>query len=104
MRRVARRADGVLHVVDNVADCEGDCLWVHDAQAAEPSTAFALSRLADFNTLENTAIGIFRDVQRPVYDRLLADQIDRATAGGRGSLAALLHGRDTWAIGPREAE
>ena len=72
---------------------------MHDAHAAEPSTAFALSRLADFNTLENTAIGIFRDVQRPVYDRLLAEQIERATAGGGGDLAALLAGNDTWTIG-----
>ena len=99
---VARRSDGVLHVVSDVADCEGDCLWVHDAHAVEPSTAFALSRLADFNTLENTAIGIFRDVPRPVYDRLLAGQAERAQAAGRGDLATLLAGQDTWTIGPRE--
>ncbi len=95
---VARSEDGVLHVVDNVADCDGDCLWVHDARAAEPSTAFALSRLADFDTLENTAIGIFRDVDRPVYDHLLVDQLDRAAAKGNGDLASLLAGRDTWTI------
>jgi 2-oxoglutarate ferredoxin oxidoreductase subunit beta len=96
---VARRDDGVLHVVDDVADCDGDCLWVHDAHAAEPSTAFALSRLADFDTLENTAIGVFRDVKRPVYDQLLADQLRRATSGGRSDLAALITGKDTWTIG-----
>jgi len=96
---VARSEDGVLHVVEDVNECGGDCLWVHDAHAAEPSTAFALSRLADFNTLEHTAIGIFRDVKRPVYDRLLAEQIERATAAGRGDLATLLAGRDNWTIG-----
>ena len=96
---VARRDDGMLVVVDEVADCDGDCLWVHDAHAAEPSTAFALSRLADFNTLEHTAIGIFRDVKRPVYDHLLTEQVEKATAGGRGDLAALIRGRDTWEIG-----
>ena len=95
---VARRDDGVLHVVDDIAHCDGDCLWVHDAHASEPSTAFALSRLADFDTLENTAIGVFRDVRRPVYDHLLADQLDRATAKGRGDLATLIAGRDTWTI------
>jgi 2-oxoglutarate ferredoxin oxidoreductase subunit beta len=95
---VARRDDGVLHVVEDVADCDGDCLWVHDAQTPEPSTAFALSRLADFDTLENTAIGVFRDVRRPVYDQLLADQIDRARAKGPGDLATLLTGPDTWTI------
>jgi len=98
---VARRSDGVLRVVDNVADC-ADCLWVHDAHAAEPSTAFALSRLADFNTLANTAIGVFRDVPRPVYDQLLGEQIVRAQAKGGADLAALLRGRDTWTIGPRD--
>ena len=96
---VARRDDGMLVVVDDVADCDGDCLWVHDAYAPEPSTAFALSRLADFNTLEHTAIGIFRDVKRPVYDHLLTEQVEKATAGGRGDLAALIRGRDTWEIG-----
>jgi 2-oxoglutarate ferredoxin oxidoreductase subunit beta len=97
---VSRRSeDGVLHVVEDITDCGGECLWVHDAHAAEPSTAFALSRLADFNTLENTAIGIFRDVSRPVYDHLLTDQITQATAGGRGNLADLIAGRDTWTIG-----
>jgi 2-oxoglutarate ferredoxin oxidoreductase subunit beta len=95
---VARRDDGMLVVVDNVADCDGDCLWVHDAQATEPSTAFALSRLADFSTLEDTAIGIFRSVERPVYDHLLALQTRQAQAAGRGDLATLLAGRDTWSI------
>ncbi len=97
-RGVARRDDGMLVVVDDVADCGGDCLWVHDAHAVEPSTAFALSRLADFTTLENTAIGVFRDVKRPVYDHLLTEQLEKATAGGRGDLAALLRGRDAWEI------
>ena len=56
------------------------------------------SRLADFNTLENTAIGVFRDVRRPVYDHLLAEQLDRATAKGPGDLASLLAGSDTWTV------
>lgn len=95
---VARRDDGVLHIVDEATDCEGECLWVHDAHASEPSTAFALSRLADFDTLENTAIGIFRDVRRPVYDQLLEEQVERAAAKGRGDLASLIAGKDTWTV------
>ncbi len=98
---LGRRDDGVLTVVD-VADYGEENLWVHDSQAPEPSTAFALSRLADFTSLENTAIGVFRDVSRPVYDTLLAEQMQRATTGGRGDLAALIAGHDTWTIGPRE--
>ncbi len=76
-----------------------DEIWVHDAHAAEPSTAFALSRLADSTTLENTAIGVFRDVERPVYDELLAEQLTRAQAHGQGDLQQLLLGKDTWKIG-----
>ena len=49
---------------------------VHDAHADDPSTAFALSRLADPDTLDHTPIGVFRDVERPVYDTLMADQLD----------------------------
>jgi 2-oxoglutarate ferredoxin oxidoreductase subunit beta len=94
---LGRRADGVLTVV-NVAEFGEERLWVHDAHAAEPSTAFALSRLANFNTLENTAIGIFRDVPRPVYDELLADQMASGSAGGPGDLQKLLLGNDPWQI------
>ena len=95
---VCRRPDGVLHVVDDV-DASGESVWVHDAHAPEPSTAFALSRLADFTSLANTAIGVFRDVERPVYDDLLGEQLARAAATGRGDLQALLTGKDTWKIG-----
>ncbi|MEY9962181.1 2-oxoglutarate ferredoxin oxidoreductase subunit beta [Streptacidiphilus sp. MAP12-16] len=73
---------------------------VHDAAAASPTTAFALTRLADNDTLDHTPIGVLRDVQRPVYDTLMADQLDAAVAQrGEGDLAALLTGTDTWTVG-----
>ena len=38
-----------------------------------------------------TPIGVFRAVERPVYDELMAEQISVAKAkGGEGELAALL--------------
>ena len=44
-------------------------------------------------------IGVFRDVERPVYDELLTGQIEAATADrGVGELEALLHSGDTWTI------
>jgi 2-oxoglutarate ferredoxin oxidoreductase subunit beta len=62
-------------------------------------TAFALSRLADNDTLHQTPIGIFRNVDRPVYDTLMADQLDVAVEQkGRGDLATLLTGSDTWTV------
>lgn len=97
-RGVIRDTQGHLRVV-NVADVGEDALLVHDAQAEDPSTAFALSRLSHPTTLADTPIGIFRDVPRPTYDRLMNDQVEQAVATrGRGDLAALLAGSDTWTI------
>ncbi len=61
--------------------------------ARAPSLAFALSRVTQA-THGGTPVGIFRDVERPVYDELMAEQIETATAKrGAGDLAALLHER-----------
>jgi 2-oxoglutarate ferredoxin oxidoreductase subunit beta len=75
-----------------------DALLVHDEHAAEPSLAFALSRLT-LKELDATPVGIFRDVDRPVYDVLMAGQIEAAQAkDGAGDLAALVGSGDTWTI------
>ncbi|MFJ3220295.1 2-oxoacid:ferredoxin oxidoreductase subunit beta, partial [Kitasatospora sp. NPDC086801] len=67
--------------------------------AANPATAFALSRIADADTLHHTPIGVLRDVRRPVYDELMTSQLAAATADrGPGDLAALLAGGDTWTV------
>ncbi|MEU2716072.1 2-oxoacid:ferredoxin oxidoreductase subunit beta [Streptomyces sp. NPDC007205] len=95
---VRNRATGDLEVVTVTADNEADIL-VHDAHAASPTTAFALSRLADPDTLHHTPIGVFRSVERPVYDMAMADQLDTAIEQkGKGDLAALLAGGDTWTV------
>ncbi|MET7703897.1 2-oxoacid:ferredoxin oxidoreductase subunit beta, partial [Streptomyces sp. NPDC005485] len=74
-------------------------ILVHDAHTASPTTAFALSRLADPDTLHHTPIGVFRDINRPVYDTQMADQLDTAIEqNGKGDLAALLAGGDTWTV------
>jgi 2-oxoglutarate/2-oxoacid ferredoxin oxidoreductase subunit beta len=98
---LVRGPDGALQVVAAAAVAEADLL-VHDAHAADPSHAFDLSRLADLS-LARTPIGVFRAVQRPVYDDLMRDQLDRARAtGGAGDgadqLAGLLAGSDTWTV------
>ncbi|MHC3474206.1 2-oxoacid:ferredoxin oxidoreductase subunit beta, partial [Streptomyces sp. 7R007] len=42
----------------------------------------------------------FRDVERPVYDTRMADQLDTAVEQhGKGDLTALLSGNDTWTVG-----
>ena len=81
-----------------VAEAREDDLLVHDAHAADPSYAFALSRL-DSAGFEHTPIGIFRQAPRASYDELMSAQIaDARTRQGEGDLAALLAGPDTWQV------
>ena len=87
--RVGRH--GGLEAVDVEAAGE-DSLLVHDAHAADPSYAFALSRL-DSSDFAHTPIGVFRSVPRDSYDELMAAQLADARARqGDGDLAALLGG------------
>ncbi|MET8542714.1 2-oxoacid:ferredoxin oxidoreductase subunit beta [Kitasatospora sp. NPDC004799] len=95
---VFRGRDGELFTAPVTAENEADVL-VHAAHAASPATAFALSRIADADTLHHTPIGVLRSVERPVYDELMADQLATAAAQrGAGDLATLLAGNDTWTV------
>ncbi|MFJ4825196.1 2-oxoacid:ferredoxin oxidoreductase subunit beta [Streptomyces bacillaris] len=95
---VRNQATGDLEVVA-VTDENRAQVLVHDAHAASPTTAFALSRLADADTLHHTPIGVLRSVERPVYDTLMSDQVDTAVErDGKGDLGALLAGADTWTV------
>jgi 2-oxoglutarate ferredoxin oxidoreductase subunit beta len=49
-------------------------------------------------TLQDTPIGVFRDIHRPSYDRLVQEQITTAQESGTGDLASLLAGKDTWQV------
>jgi 2-oxoglutarate ferredoxin oxidoreductase subunit beta len=94
---VRHRPDGSVEVVDMAVVPESELL-VHDPAHPEPSQAFALSRLTQ-GTCGATPIGIFRAVQRPVYDELMAEQLETARAQkGEGDLEKLLHVGDTWTI------
>ncbi|WP_405760786.1 2-oxoacid:ferredoxin oxidoreductase subunit beta [Streptomyces sp. NBC_01420] len=89
---------GDLKVVAVTEDNKSQIL-VHDAHAPSPTTAFALSRLADADTLHHTPIGVLRSVERPVYDTKMAEQLDLAVEqNGKGDLAALLAGNDNWTV------
>ena len=75
-----------------------ELVYVHDAHREEPSAAFALAHLSTGPT-QPTAIGVFRDVARPVYGELMDRQIEMATQKlGQGDLAKLLHSGDTWEV------
>jgi 2-oxoglutarate ferredoxin oxidoreductase subunit beta len=70
---------------------------VHDAHLGQPSLAFALSRLTQ--DVGATPIGIFRDVEAPVYDDLMADQLEASVSQrGEGDLEALLRSGETWVV------
>ncbi|MFC5833691.1 2-oxoacid:ferredoxin oxidoreductase subunit beta [Nonomuraea insulae] len=95
---VVRSDNGGIEVVarDGVSE---DRILVHDAHNPDPSVAFALSRL-DEPAFEHVPIGIFRQVDRPAYDVLMAEQIEEAVQQkGQGDLEELLLGGDTWRIG-----
>ncbi|HSK15031.1 MAG TPA: 2-oxoacid:ferredoxin oxidoreductase subunit beta [Gaiellaceae bacterium] len=96
-RGVAAHPDGSIVVVD-VAKVGEEALLVHDAHADDPTLAFALGRLG-YPVPGPLPVGVLRDVERPVYDELMAEQIETAKRErGEGDLQALLDAGDTWRI------
>ena len=82
--------DGTLGIGDT-ADVPKERIFVHDAHREKPGRVFALSHLSERPT-GPTAIGVFRDVDRPVYGDLMDRQVQDATAKlGPGDLTKLLN-------------
>jgi 2-oxoglutarate/2-oxoacid ferredoxin oxidoreductase subunit beta len=97
-RGVLLDARGETEIVD-VADVGEDRLLVHDEHRDDPSLAFALSRLADTPTVP-TPVGVFRDVERPIYEGEVQRQLVGAQEQrGPGDLAALIGSGATWEVG-----
>jgi 2-oxoglutarate ferredoxin oxidoreductase subunit beta len=91
------RPDGSLEIVA-VADAGEDKLLVHDEHREDPSLAYALSRLASGPSMP-TPLGVFRQIDRPVYGDGMEDQLRRAAEQqGPGDLARLLSSGDTWTV------
>jgi 2-oxoglutarate ferredoxin oxidoreductase subunit beta len=97
-------AFAVVDVAGDGSDAPGEGvdpsrLHVHDAHADDPSAAFGLSRLTPGGHLDRAPVGIFRQVDRPTYDDLARQQVSTAQqTHGRGDLAGLLAGGDTWTV------
>ncbi|MGH2795117.1 MAG: 2-oxoacid:ferredoxin oxidoreductase subunit beta, partial [Actinomycetota bacterium] len=90
-------SEASLEVLD-VADVGEENLLVHDEHRIEPSLAFLLAHMSS-SPHEPTPIGIFRDVDRPVYEESMQAQIAAATEKlGPGDIAKLLRSGDTWEI------
>jgi 2-oxoglutarate ferredoxin oxidoreductase subunit beta len=74
-----------------------DDLLFHDERAAEPTTAYLLSRMRYPEFPE--PIGVFRAVDRPKYDEMLNAQVDEARrTRGEGDLETLFAAGDTWDV------
>lgn len=72
-------------------------LLVHDSTRQDPTRAYMLSGM---NYPEFPApVGIFRQVQRPIYDEDVRAQVEKAKlAKPGGDLKALLHSGETWEV------
>jgi 2-oxoglutarate/2-oxoacid ferredoxin oxidoreductase subunit beta len=94
---VVVKPDGRLEVCD-VADVGEDKILAHDEHRDDPSLAYALSRLAG-GPSEPTPMGVFRQVDRPVYGDGMEHQLRvAAEQQGPGDLARLLDSGDTWTV------
>jgi 2-oxoglutarate/2-oxoacid ferredoxin oxidoreductase subunit beta len=95
---VVQKPDGSVEIVE-VEQAGEEALLVHDAHRESPALAFSLAQLSHQPT-GPTPIGIFRDVQRPVYGEAMEHQLNAAVDKlGEGDLGTLLHAGDTWKVG-----
>jgi 2-oxoglutarate ferredoxin oxidoreductase subunit beta len=88
---------GEATVVDS-SSIDPTAILVHDETRPEPAVAFALSRLSH-GPYGPTPLGIFRNVERPVYDSELNAQLDKAKDRfGDGDLDQLIKSHGTWTV------
>jgi 2-oxoglutarate ferredoxin oxidoreductase subunit beta len=88
---------GSARIVD-VAEVGIESLHVHDEHDPDPAAAFALSRLPH-GPHGPTSMGVFRDVQRPLYeDGLQRQMLDAQSRRGPAGLAELISQTGTWTV------
>jgi len=84
-------------IVDVGGDTKEDDLLFHDERAEEPSLAYLLSRMRYPEFPE--PMGVFRCVERPLFDQEMNRQVDSMIASkGEGALESLLDTGDTWVV------
>ncbi len=88
---------GEATIVDS-SSVDPQAIVVHDETRQDPSTAFALSRLSH-GPYGPTPLGVFRNVERAVYDHEVQVQIEAAKAKlGEGDLDKLIRSHGTWTV------
>ena len=94
---VTSNSQGNAEIV-KVSDVGEAALIVHDENSENPSSAFALSRLAS-GPYEPTPVGVFRQVQRPEYSSVANQQLEVAKSQqGPGEISDLLTSQPTWEV------
>lgn len=92
---------GVIHKVAR-SDVADEDIIVHRPDLADPTPAYALAQLDDAIAVGGPmAIGVFRDVQAPMYCEQVRSQINAAHDGAVDQTAAiqdLITGSDTWTV------
>jgi len=79
---------------DGITDAD---ILVHDIYLQDPSVAFMLARMEQPNFPQ--PVGVFRAIDRPSYDQMMADQIEAAIAkSGPGGLEKLIYSGDMWTV------
>ena len=70
-------------------------LWIHDEKNANAAKIMADLFAPDFPV----PIGVFTDVEAPIYENVVLEQEQRAISErGPGEIAKLLKSGDTWTI------
>jgi 2-oxoglutarate ferredoxin oxidoreductase subunit beta len=91
------RLHGSSPQVVELKDVPHDDLLIHDEKVDDPSHAFMLSRMRHPAVPE--PLGVFRDIERPVYGDLVRDQVAEAIkVRGTGDLQSLVTGSETWTV------
>lgn len=90
------RLNGLKPEVVDVAEVGEEHLLVHNEKSTEPTLAYLLSRMGppDFPT----PLGVFRAIEKPVYDRLLMEQIPEAEAEQAPDMNAVYRQGHTWDV------
>ncbi|MEO2030605.1 MAG: 2-oxoacid:ferredoxin oxidoreductase subunit beta [Planctomycetaceae bacterium] len=90
-------AHGRTEVVELSTGISEDDLLFHDESAEDPSLAFLLAQMRHPEFPE--PLGVLRDVERPVYDEAVRNQVTAAREQlGDGNLEALFNSGDTWVV------
>ncbi|HBF12488.1 MAG TPA: 2-oxoacid:ferredoxin oxidoreductase subunit beta [Deltaproteobacteria bacterium] len=71
-------------------------LVVHDEFLPTSSLAYVLAQME--RPTAPIPMGIFRSIQKPTYETMIHQQVERAHSKGKGNLEKLIHGENTWVV------